>query len=336
MKARILLCIVPLVVLLCTLPATIQAQRDNDPCRLFANGTKLRHPEDCSQEIVCTDFKSVAGTKCTGSKPFYDKDTYKCVPHLTDHSTCEISCNNMSGKFVQDPKSCYGYYYCQDEELALYGHCPQNLHFNEIQQACIYDFISTCRINKLNFCAIVKKDVKFMDEANCGKYYECVENKKTKNVTLEHKLCDTKKMFYNPAVGDCVAGPIAGCHPVPKDICKKVKKNEFVSDTATCGGMFYCADEKDENPQWYQCPDNKFFSAEQKKCLDPLQVNCDKDRCEGSKRTFVVSNKSGCRDYVVCKDGVKVGEGSCGNTFFDEINGVCTPTIMTYPACYHK
>lgn len=334
--------LLPLAFVYLTLPENIEAQRDSDPCRLFANGTKIRHPHNCSQEVVCINFKSLNGTGCSGSKPFYNKDTNKCDTQLTDDSSCAIDCTNMIAKFVKDPKSCYGYYYCENENLALYGHCPNNLHFNQTLQACIDTYSSECRLNTLDFCAIVSKGVKFRDEYHCGKYYECAENKTTKVVTLKNEYCAAKKRSFDAVKGDCVEETIKGCYPVPANACvvdKKIKKNYFINDGVTCAGIFYCADvggKADPNPQWYRCPDNKFFSQATQKCLDPLEVICVKDRCEGSNRPFVVSSEKGCRKYLICKNGVKVGEGTCGNSFFDELHGQCTPEIMKFPACYHK
>lgn len=310
----------------------VLAQRNIDPCTLFPNGTLLRHPDDCSQEIECVNFKSVNQTKCSGDKPFYDKDTNKCVKHLTDHSSCEIDCEERNGKFLQDPKSCDGYYYCQ-EDLALYGHCPPKMHFNETSQMCVYSSNSTCSFTDFDFCAITKKNQPFKYPSNCGKYYICKADKKG-ILTLTEEYCKGETIYYNALEGKCVEEPIEGCHPVPDKVCSTVKKNNnFVADGATCSGYFYCKDSKDQNPQWGKCPDNKFFYDG--KCMDPLDAICFKDRCEGSNRRFVVSSQSGCRHYLTCKDGVKDGQGTCGNDFFDEIRGVCTSEIIKYKACYH-
>ena len=317
--------------------SVVWAQRDLDPCRLFADGTKLRDPDDCSQELVCENFKSSKGLKCSGSTPFYNKDTQKCVKSLTDDTNCSIDCKTKAGKFVTDPKSCFSYYYCQDEIVALHGACPLETHFNETRQACIQSFRSECSISTINFCSIVKSEVNFKDESYCGGYFVCEK----KNNTLQHKNCPDKTLFYDASQGKCVAEALPGCHPLPSSVCgTKLKpvKNKLVSDGATCRGYFFCADvgkEPDANPIWLQCPANTFFSESAQKCLPPLEVRCEKDRCEGRQLQFVVSSEKGCRSYQICKNGRKTGESTCGNYFFDEVRSVCTSEIVTHAACYY-
>ncbi|KAM7357121.1 peritrophin-44 [Cochliomyia hominivorax] len=332
MKELSVIYFLSLTILWLILPTTIGAQPDMDPCVLFPDGTKLRHPDDCGQEIICNNFKAVNGIKCPDSNPFYDKDTNRCVKHISDHSTCEIDCNNKNGTFVKDPKYCEGYYYCLDD-VAHYGHCPRNTHFNETQQACIHAYNSSCVAYTLDLCSIVKVGVKFKHQTNCGKYFECVKSKGS--VELKEYFCEKPGPYYDALKGKCVDKPIEGCHPVPKNACSKITKNHnFISDGYTCRGYFYCKDKNDQNPTWGQCQGYKFYSDG--KCDEPLNVQCSYNRCEGSDRVYVTSNRSGCRHYLYCENNVKTFEGDCGNDFFDELQGVCTTKIVDYKACYHS
>ncbi|XP_013117120.1 peritrophin-44 [Stomoxys calcitrans] len=304
-----------------------------DPCQYFSNNTYIRDPDDCSKGLTCINFKSVTTTTCTGTKPFYDKDKNNCAASLSDHSLCDISCEDYVGRFVKDPKSCVGYYYCQAEDWPRHGLCPENTHFDFDKQECVWTSVSNCNMNEFDMCAVVKDSVNFNDPSSCEKYFSC------KKGVLTSNTC--KNAYYDALTGKCIQKSLVNCaaHPIPADACgtvKKPKANVFVSDGATCRGALYCAaieGDVDTNPEWVQCPPNKFFSASAQACINPLEVPCAEDRCEGRNLTFVSSAKTGCRHYYRCENGVKVEELSCGNKFFDEEAGVCTSTIIAYPSC---
>lgn len=310
-----------------------QADREINPCQYFPNNTYIRDPDDCSRGLTCIDFMPVERTVCTGTKAFYDKDKDACAASLSDQSLCDISCVNETGRFVPDPKSCYGYFYCQDEDWARYGHCPELYHFDYASQQCIYDDTSDCKIKELNFCAIVKDSVNFNDPSSCEKYFTC------KKGAISSATC--KDTYFDDVTGTCVKKSMVQCdaHPLPSDVCgtaKKPKADVFVSDGATCRGAFYCsvvADGFDTNPSWTQCKENTFFSEDAQACVSPLTVACSEDRCDGRNLPFVSSGTKGCRHYLRCADGVTVEELSCGNKFFDEEAQVCTSSIIQYPSC---
>ncbi|XP_075161866.1 peritrophin-44 [Haematobia irritans] len=309
-------------------------ERDTDPCRYFANNTNIRDPDDCSKGITCINFKSVVTTECSGTKPFYDKDKNACAASLSDHSLCEIACSDDVGHFVKDPKSCYGYYYCQTEEWARHGLCPEGTHFDFERQECIWTTVSNCTTSEINFCAIIKDSVNFDDPSACNAYFTC------KKGVLTPTTCKSG-LYYDPLTGSCIQKSMVNCasHPLPKDVCgteKKPKSDVFVADGASCRGAFYCSaspDGVDTNPTWVQCPENTFFSESDQACINPLLVACSEDRCDGRDKTFVSSDEKGCRGYLRCQNGVKIEELSCGNKFFDEEAGVCTSNIITYPSC---
>lgn len=270
---------------------------------------------------------------CTGSTPFYDKDTAKCAKTLNNTDACTISCVDSAEKFVTDPKSCGGYFYCFDEEFALPGACPDGLHFNEVEQMCIHDFGSDCGVASLDICSIVKDGINIKDEDNCHMYHVCAKGK------LTSKTCTSK--YYDAASGTCVTKSLVDCpaHPFPKNVCgtdKTPKRNTFVSDDATCRGYFYCRDlptGPDEDPSWGQCGMDKFFDSATQTCKDPLDIKCGEDRCDGRTLTFVNSGTKGCRNYLRCSNGIGLAELNCGNNFFDEKLGACVNSIITYTAC---
>ncbi|KAH8303647.1 hypothetical protein KR018_009425, partial [Drosophila ironensis] len=325
--------IAPAALLLMLLPSSLA--RDEDICRLFSNGTVIRDPDSCGHSITCIDFVSHY-TACPSSTPFFDKDKGQCVKKLDDDSSCSISCKEAATQFVADPKSCYGYYYCSDEETALYGACPQDMHFNATTQTCTRLYESACTASSFEYCNIVKKGVKFDNLQACNKYHEC----STKG-QLDTKTCSTG-LYYQASSGQCEAKALVDCdaHPLPTNVCgtaKSPKENKFVADGATCRGHFYCAKQADgtpdANPQWTQCTADRFFDEKTQTCRLANQVKCTADRCDGRTPTFILKEETGCRSYLVCSDGVTVAEKSCGNLFFDEDLGACISEVRKYDIC---
>ncbi|XP_023037410.1 peritrophin-48 [Drosophila willistoni] len=308
--------------------------RDEDICRLFSNGTVIRDPDSCSRYITCIDFTSHYSS-CTGSTAFFDKDSEKCVKSLSSDTTCQVSCAGASEKFVADPKSCYGYYYCANEETPMYGTCPEATHFNATTQACTRLYESACSVLSFDYCSIVKNSVNFDNVQACNQYHTCTKGK------LTTKTCDSG-YYYQASTGTCVVKAKVECvaHPLPKDVCGTAKKpyaNKFVSDGATCRGYFYCASQADgtpdASPTWNQCPNDKFFDSTTETCRTPNEVKCTEDRCDGRSKSFVLSSTTGCRHYLRCVDGITLDEKSCGNYFFDEEKGACVANVLTFDIC---
>lgn len=309
-----------------------EAQRIDDICTLFSNGTIIADPESCTRYITCIDFKSVY-TSCSGAKPFFDKDTQACVKSLANSDECGLSCANAVGTWISDPKSCYGFYYCANEQTFQYGTCADGQHFNETQQRCVYKSTSECKAHELDYCSIIKNGINFDSHLGCNRYYVCTKGE------LIDSTCKTG--YYDASQGLCVAKTLVKCdaHPLPKEVCgteKKVKKNTFVSDGATCHGYFYCGDNNgkpDENPIWGRCADDLFFDSSSQECVHPSLVTCSEDRCQGRTLPFVLSPTKGCRHYLRCKDGRTMDEKTCNNYFFSEETATCISSILSYPIC---
>ncbi|KAH8379335.1 hypothetical protein KR009_004243, partial [Drosophila setifemur] len=308
--------------------------REEDICRIFSNGTVIRDPDSCNQYITCINSVSHYST-CSGSTSFFDKETGKCVKSLSDESSCSVSCGGSATEFLADPKSCYGYYFCADQETPMYGKCPQDTHFNATTQTCTRLYESECTSSSFEYCNIVKNGVNFDNLKACNKYHVC-----TKGV-LQDKSCSSTT-YFQASTGTCVLKSLVDCdaHPLPSNVCGTVKKpteNKFVSDQATCRGYFYCAKQADgtpdANPQWNQCPQDRFFDSKTQTCMTPTSVACTEDRCDGRTLNFVLSSTKGCRNYLRCSDGVTLDEKSCGNNFFDEEKGACVTEIKKYTAC---
>ncbi|XP_037722858.1 peritrophin-44 [Drosophila subpulchrella] len=306
--------------------------RDEDICRLFSNNTVIRDPDSCSRSITCIDFVSHYSS-CSGDTPFFDKDVGKCVKSLSSTSSCSISCEGVANHFLADPKSCYGYYYCSEKEIAMYGKCPENTHFNATTETCTYQYESACTTSTFEYCNIVANSVNFDNLQGCDKYHVCEKGK------LSDKTCTNQ--YYQASSGTCVAKALVNCDAHPNaNMCGKASKpteDKFVPDGATCRGYFYCAKQADgspdQNPIWNQCPQDKFFDESSQMCISPTLVKCTNDRCDGRTVDFVLSTTVGCRNYYYCSGGVASAEKSCGNYFFDEELGGCVPNIKSYTAC---
>ncbi|ALC37964.1 CG17145 [Drosophila busckii] len=324
-------CLVLLAIFACA--AGVAQARIDDICSLFSDGTIIRDPESCSRYIKCEDFKSTY-TTCPRTTPYFDKDKQTCVKSLDAADDCNLSCVGASRQFIADPKSCFGYYYCEDEETPVYGTCALGTHFNVTTQECFWASMSECKTSAFDYCSIIKNDVNFDNVAGCNRYHVCKKGK------LEDKACSSK--YYRASTGECVAKTLVPCaaHPYPSNVCgttKSPKKNYKAKDGATCQGYFYCTETADGSPDpspfWAKCPTDKFFDEKSQSCKEPNSVVCNEDRCQGRTLPFVLSSQTGCRHYLRCKDNRIMDERSCGNYFFDEANGVCVNQILKYAIC---
>ncbi|EDW03769.1 GH11417 [Drosophila grimshawi] len=302
---------------------------------MFADNTVIRDPESCSRSITCLDGKSTYST-CTGSKPFFDKSKLSCVSSLAEDEAdgCYVSCVNATNTWIGDPKSCFGYYYCIDEQTPAYGTCPDDMHFNSAIQECVWTHTSDCHSTKFDYCSIIKDGVKFDNVLGCDRYHVC-----TKGVLVDSS-CSSG--YFQKRTGACEPKTSVYCdaHPFPKNVCgteKSPKKNALVPDGATCHGHFFCAEQDDgtpdPNPRWGRCNDDLFFDKSSQKCVEPNKVVCTEDRCQGRTIPFVLSSTKGCRHYLRCGNGRTIDEKSCGNYFFDEANEMCVDRILTYAIC---
>ncbi|XP_061398602.1 peritrophin-44-like, partial [Musca vetustissima] len=209
------------------------------------------------------------------------------------------------------------------------GPCPTGMHFDEKLQMCVYTKTSSC-VDVSSICELVPDKTKFRNEKDCAKYYECSKN------LPSAKSCT--KQFYDVQAEKCVDKSLVVCnaHPIPDKICNKVK-NAYKADEATCRGYFYCRDlgiVEDLEPIWGQCPEGTFFSEAKQACVNPIDVKCDYNRCDGRGNLMVTSGKNNCHNYVICKDGAPVEDKECiRDYFFDEKYQACVPDIIYYECC---
>ncbi|XP_055857078.1 peritrophin-44-like [Episyrphus balteatus] len=298
----------------------------NNFCRLFPDGTKFASPKSCDSYVTCTNSTEVT-TKCSKNQIF-SVESKKCV---TSKTGCPDPCApDIDNYWVADPKSCSGYYYCQNG-TGLLGNCALGQHFNELDQECIYSEKSKCKGD--SYCQIVPNGIMFKDEKNCEKYQICEKSK------LKSKSCP-KGQWFDRDTGKCAAkATVKSCNSLPQKVCVsgwKTEKNKAVKDKATCRGYYWCADkgkQADENPEWHQCKEGEFFNYKKQSCMHPLNVDCEEDRCDGRGNLFVNSDTS-CQHYLVCKDGMTVAERKCADEmFYDEKRQACTTEVIEYDIC---
>lgn len=320
-----------LIVSVFTTLATIQAEEPDYTalCRLFPTGTTLRMPGSCEQYIKCDTGKGQVRS-CASPKSF-DAQKQVCIEAKDSSSLCGNRCEGINGKWVADPTNCHGFFYCE-KSVAFPGHCEGNLHFDQSKQMCVYTGSSVC-VDVAHICEIAPDKIKFRDENDCSYYYECAKQTHTR------KAC--KNQYFDVEAQKCVDKSQMTCnaHPIPKNICIVSKKPYvgFRADQATCRGYFYCKNlgiVEDLEPVWGQCPFGKFFSEEAKTCLDPVDVKCAFNRCEGREDGLVVSGKNNCHNYLKCVGGFVKEEITCARDyFFHEEFSACIPEILYYPCC---
>lgn len=306
------------------------AEEYTELCRLFKDATLISVPGSCDKYIECHTNGEGRVHNCA-SKTF-DVKSQTCVDTLSSSSLCNNRCEGKDSQWVSDPTNCHGYFYCRQGD-PLWGYCDDGMHFDEALQMCVHSTSSTC-IDVSSLCELVPDKTKFRDETDCSYYYECSSQKQSR------KAC-TKDTYFDVQTQSCVSKKDVSCtaHPIPKDICIVSKKPYvgFKSDSATCRGYFYCANlgvVEDLEPVWGQCPEGKFFSEADQACLNPVDVKCTYNRCDGRGDLMVSSSNNNCHNYIICKDGLEVEERTCARDyFFDEYYQACVPDIIYYECC---
>lgn len=306
---------------------------DNDICRLFADGSIMRKPGTCTESIKCIDHRSEDNSVCTTAGQQWSLKDNKCASGVSD-AYCKSPCVKASPTYVVDPKNCRGWYQCNGATTVKNGNCDSGLVFDQPTQYCVYPSQSNCQAT-YDFCDVAKYDMPFKDEVNCHKYFTC--NAKG----LQENTCDTGK-YYDVDAGACIPKAQVDCykHPYPTEVCGTTKlaiRNRFVSDGATCRGYYLCRDYgmnvPDKAPEWGECPDKLFFNEEEQACMARQMVKCNEDRCDGLGNGKTLSEKPGCRSYLVCENSITVDEVDCYGSYFDIENSACTNEIKAYAAC---
>ncbi|XP_065361073.1 peritrophin-44 [Calliphora vicina] len=312
---------------------TIIAAQNSDYtklCRLFKNNTKIRVPGSCHQYIVCNGDSGDIFS-CANNLKYSAKDQ-KCMNDFTDSKRiCENRCTGVKdGTWVADPTNCHGYYYCQNGK-ALASSCERQYYFEEKPTPmCVYPRYSTC-IDVNNICELVADNTQFRNEMDCSQYYKCA-----KNILSPSTNC-TKSFYFDVETQNCKERKYVKCnaHPINHVCLGKVGKK---ADGGSCRGYFLCAymgtHAYDAQPVWLECPAGTFFSEEAKSCVDPTEVKCDHNRCDGRGKMLVNSSQNNCRNYIECENNKEVKEGTCGRSyFFDEHLQACVPNIIYFKCC---
>ena len=300
-------------------------------CRVFKQGTQVRVPGKCDEYMVCNGT-TAKFFKCDNNLK-YDAKTKKCTDKLDTTKLCDNHCQGANdGIWVADPTNCRGYYYCLNGK-GIHGNCGAGLHYSETNQMCMYTKNSEC-VDVNNICELVPDGTKFLDEKDCSKYYECKKNNQQTRTSC------AKGKYFSKEDENCLEKMNVKCNAHPKVSCKDSLGKIYVglkSDGATCRGYFNCANKgkvEDIDPIWHQCPEGKFFSDVDQKCVHPVDAVCSYNRCEGRGTSLVNSSENNCRNYLVCENDVVVKEVTCGNDFFfDEITQMCSKKVIYYKCC---
>ncbi|XP_037939924.1 peritrophin-44-like [Teleopsis dalmanni] len=308
----------------------------NDICRLLADGAKLRKPGYCDTGIECQNGTSVDVITCSGTTPYYDRQTAACAKSTSD-SYCSAPCKLTSSTYVVDPKNCQGWYQCSGTKVVKQGYCPDGMVLDQKNQQCDYADQVSCTA-EYEFCDLIPSNTPFRDEDSCNEYFTCP----TKGTETTSVTCDDGT-YYVAELADCIPKAQVDCaqHPYPNQVCGNSKialRNRFVSDGATCRGYFYCQDlgvgVPDENPIWGQCPENLFFEPNEEACMARTYIKCEEDRCDGRGNGLALSETYGCQYYLQCQNNYTLSEEYCGaKLYFNEDTQSCTSVNMKYPVC---
>ncbi|XP_011179912.1 peritrophin-44 [Zeugodacus cucurbitae] len=299
-------------------------------CGFFKDGIRLRKPGSCTEYIHCSNSTGVIYS-CPSPQKF-DRKAQRCVleSNLSDvDDYCRNRCLNINDKWVTDPATCKGYFYCKNGQ-PIQGYCTNGYYFNEAKSMCDFENVKLCNIVP-EICDLVPDGTKYRSSTNCNSYYICNNGKS------QSKTCPN---YYNLQTESCVKNlPDYPC--VPKFKCSSsisgTKRKGFFTDGISCRGYFLCRDfgkEEDLEPLFLQCPVGKLFDGKTQSCTEPYESDCKFDRCQGQGDRLVQTNDDNCRSYITCRNGEKINTKRCsGDKFFDEKLQACVYTIISYKSC---
>ncbi|XP_005181187.1 peritrophin-44 isoform X2 [Musca domestica] len=162
------------------------------PDNLFFNQFKNM----CAIESICPTETEPPSTASVGpgvEKPLPDSKT-ACAENPNDKT------DTTSKFYVEDGKSCMGYYYCEKAgETGIWGKCPLGTHFNQADQNCVTPYTVDCKYDR---CGNINQT--YVSVLGCADYYYCINQ--TKQVGMGGNCANNNPNYpyFSEAQGACV------------------------------------------------------------------------------------------------------------------------------------
>ncbi|KAL5290927.1 hypothetical protein ACFFRR_010365 [Megaselia abdita] len=321
-------------------------------CKLMVDGTSIRDMDSCEYYYKCEN--GVARHLACPNGQQFNKDEERCTN--PSQSTCglvpdDISkiCKNVAkGKWVADPYSCDGFYYCSGGDAGQKGECPEGLAFNQDKQECVAKDANCSKgtgnvDSKDAICSIVPNGKYFGVASSCSSWAVC------KNGNYDEGLCDAnKKTKFNTKNGNCeyesscsqtgATGPVDPGSPSddPPAFGGNCTEVDSYKTDGTCVGFYWCSYVK----KWTRgvCSDYKAYDAVNNKCVDRSKVKCEKNPCQNTEGSLYkwVNDAQNCKNFITCKNNEQIGSGECqpSGALFDVIKQRCVKELSkNYAAC---
>lgn len=317
----------------------------------------IANPTDCKAYGYCKDGKLLLNGTCPGAYIYNSEDAtcdypsrFQCKVGSVE-SICQYS-DDISETFA-DPNDCSRYCQCKNKKPVC-NRCPDYQKYDSSFNKCVWNNDDSVFCLSDSICRLIPNGVFASDNSTaCGGYAGCANGKASTG------KCEGD-FYFSAQAGGCVPGtascpndggsnsngesaPGAGINtPLEnnKEACSNYnelpgapKSTKFVSDGVTCFGYYACVDENGPGV-WYKCNPGLHFDENEGKCVTPYTVACTHDRCGNINQEFVGKVSVDCKEYLICKDQVETGTGTCPeNYFFNEFNGACVQTKPDYAIC---
>ncbi|KAL5280323.1 hypothetical protein ACFFRR_004354 [Megaselia abdita] len=162
-------------------------------CDYVGNGKYFGVTTSCSDWAICKNGQYQTGTCSAGlfntnlgvcdEKVSEVKCTQASMPHdpVANHVLQGKNCAGWSTKYIADPSTCSGFYYCNPSNIALWGQCASNKFFSNGK--CVDR--STVHCNSVDICENTANSLYTWvnDPLDCHKYYYCKDNTRSPTST---------------------------------------------------------------------------------------------------------------------------------------------------------
>ncbi|CRK89115.1 CLUMA_CG002669, isoform A, partial [Clunio marinus] len=267
----------------------------------------------------------------------------------THHSVCR---NVRNGELLANPTNCRAFIECQ-QNLRLDRECGPGELFEARSGVCLSDFTVDCGdrvipspVNDIvirNICVGVPNHARVPDPRDCGRYFNCVNQR---GVGQE---CDQGQLFET-SLAMCIHERAVNCGgrggsngnnnqiisqdgAITIQACSNLPSGSRISDPHDCQKFYECRNNmRIENT----CPPNQSFDIGMSQCRPSNSVTCGTRRnlrnptldnaiCIGQVNGRRFGNLLNCRAFIECQANNRVDRECPNGELFDVNLSACLP-----------
>ncbi|XP_043648366.1 peritrophin-44 isoform X3 [Drosophila teissieri] len=321
----------------------------DDLCKQWSGAGYIGNPSDCRGWGYCLNQQTVSWGTCKTGLVFNAQTACCENATITPCSTSAVqTCSAISSPiYVPNLLNCTEYAHCDGKGKIAYGDCGNGGVYSEATGKCQWG--PACPQD--NICRFMQSNIFVGDPNKCGSYMNCINGYGsstacTSSPNIYYNAATGKCQSTNPCTGDNTNSGDSGQFTVGQTsntacnatnfknaqtltVDDKEVTYKYVTDSETCYGYYYCADEG-ATGYWNQCPTGTQFNNALGKCVSPASFVCTHNRCGNVNNKFMAVE--GCLGYTICSSGAT---NDCPSTskYYDEVNNICTSTEPKYAIC---